>query len=156
MNANVPKTLAREVDGASEFVVDTGHIPLLITTWFGSPTVRLANAYAEWFASYVERSRVAGRRFVILDDATRAERPAPPVRGRLSKISCAPDVVIDRVVVVGSAAIRGALTAMSWTTGNTIKTTPSIEEGVRDALALLDTAEIPRPREFEYRPIQPS
>ena len=103
----------RHVDGASELVIDTSHLPLLITTWFSSPSLALAEVYADWFASYVERSRAGGRRFVILDDASRAGRPVPQVRGRLSKIACPPEVVIDRVVVVDTPAIRGAITALS-------------------------------------------
>jgi hypothetical protein len=146
----------RRVDGDSELVIDTSHLPLLITTWFGSPTLGLVEVYTEWFVRFVERSRASGRKFVILDDAIRAGRPAPPVRGLLAKIQCPSDVVVDRVVVVDSAAIRGALTALSWITGNPIKTTPTIDQGVRDCLALLDESKLARPREFVFRPAEPT
>jgi hypothetical protein len=146
----------RRVDGESELVIDTSHLPLLITTWFGSPSLGLVEAYNEWLVRFVERSRAAGRKFVILDDAIRAGRPAPPVRGLLAKIQCPSDVVVDRVVVVDSAAIRGALTALSWITGNPIKTTPAIEQGVRDCLARLDESSVPRPPKFEFRPAEPT
>ena len=148
--------IVRHVEGPSEFVVDTSHLPLLITTWFASPTLELAEAYTRWFHEYVERCRISGRRFVILDDASRAGRPAPPVRGCLSKIQCPPEVVIDRVVVVNSSAIRGAITALSWITGNPIKTATTVEDGVRDCLALLDAAGVAPPREFEFELVQPS
>jgi hypothetical protein len=156
MNPRSREPIVRHVDGDSEYVVDTGHMPLLITTWFGSPTLGLAENYSKWFASFVERSRASGRKFVILDDASRAGRPAPPVRGCLAKIQCPSDVVIDRIVVVDTAAIRGAITALSWSTGNPIKTTPAIDVGVRDCLALLDEAGVAQPREFEYEPAEPS
>lgn len=156
MNAATRTPLVRHVDGDVEFVIDTSHLPMLITTWFGSPTLSLVETYASWLDTFIERSRVAGRRFVILDDAVRAGRPIPQVRGRLAQIKCPGDVIIDRVVVVDTAAIRGAITALSWITGVPIKTTPTIEDGVRDCLSLLDQAQVPRPREFEFRPAQPS
>jgi hypothetical protein len=156
MNSGSFNQSVRRVDGESEFVIDTSHMPLLITTWFGSPTLGLVEAYTEWFVRFVERSRAAGQKFVILDDAIRAGRPAPPVRGLLAKVQCPSDVVLDRVVVVDTAAIRGALTALSWITGNPIKTTPAIEQGVRDCLAQLDAAGVARPREFEFRPAEPT
>jgi hypothetical protein len=105
---------------------------------------------------FVERTRAAGQKVVILDDAIRGGRPAPPVRAVLAKIQCPSDVVVDRIVVVDSAAIRGAITALSWSTGNPIKTTPTIDQGVRDCLALLDEATVARPREFVFRPAEPT
>lgn len=146
----------RRVDGESEFVIDTSHLPLLITTWFGSPTLGLVAVYMDWFVHFIDHNRSASRKFVILDDAIRAGRPAPAVRGLLAKIQCPKDVVVDRVVVVDTAAIRGAMTALSWITGNPIKTTQTIDQGVRECLACLDEAKVPRPREFEFRPAQPT
>jgi hypothetical protein len=156
MNPGSLNPIVRRVDGESEVVIDTSHPTLLITTWFGSPTLGLVEAYTEWFVRFVERSRSAGQKFVILDDAIRAGRPAPPVRGLLAKIQCPSEVVVDRVVVVDSAAIRGALTALSWITGNPIKTAPTIDQGVRDCLARLDESGVARPREFVFRQAEPT
>ena len=153
---SVPDDIVRRLDGDAELVIDTSHMPLLITTWFGSPTLGLVQWYSEWFAGFVERSRASKARFVILDDAIRAGRPAPPVRGLLSKVQCPAEVVIDRIVVVDTAAIRGAITALSWILGNPIKTTPAIQDGVRDCLAALDAAKVGRPAKFEYRPAEPT
>lgn len=146
----------RHVDGASECALDSRHLPLLITTWFGSPTLALVERYAQWFDEFVEASRIAGRRFVILDDTTLAERPAPSVRGRLSKLECPSEVVIDRVVVVQARAIRGAVTALSWITGKAIKTASSAEDGVHLCLERLDSAGVPRPLKFAFVPAQRS
>jgi hypothetical protein len=156
----VPRTrrseIIRHVDGAGEFVVDTRQLPLLITSWFGAPTVALVERYAQWFDSFVELSRLAGRRFVILDDTSLAERPTPSVRGQLSKLACPTDVVIDRVVVVQARAIRGAVTALSWITGKTIRTANCVEDGLRECLERLDRADVTRPREFVFVPAQRS
>ena len=149
-------TLIRHTDERCEFAVDSSHLPLLITTWFGSPSLELVETYAKWFDEFIERSRRQDRRFVILDDATRAERPAPAVRGRMSKIECPRDVVVDRVIVVQTRPIRGAITALSWIIGNPIKTNDTLEGGVRECLELLDAAKVSRPREFEFEPAQPS
>ena len=149
-------SLIRRFDGNSEFVVDTSHLPLVITTWFGAPSLELARTYTAWFAEFVEHNRSAGRRFVVLDDAMRAERPAPAVRGCLSKIRCPPEVVVDRIVVTQARSIRGAITALSWITGNPIKTDETIEGGVRGCLALLDSAKVERPRDFEFQPAEPT
>jgi hypothetical protein len=156
INPGSVNPIVRRVDGESELVIDSSHLPLLITTWFGSPTLGLVEAYTEWFVRFVERTRAAGQKVVILDDAIRGGRPAPPVRAVLAKIQCPSDVVVDRIVVVDSAAIRGAITALSWSTGNPIKTTPTIDQGVRDCLALLDAAKVARPREFVFRPAEPT
>jgi hypothetical protein len=156
MNPGSSNPIVRRIDGDSEFVIDTSHLPLLITTWFGSPTLGLIEVYSEWLARFVEKSRSSGSKFVILDDAIRAGRPAPPVRGLLAKVQCPIDVVVDRVVVVDTAAIRGAITALSWITGNPIKTTPAIDQGVRGCLASLDAAGVPRPHEFVFRPAEPT
>ena len=80
----------------------------------------------------------------------------PAVRGRLSKIQCPAEVVIDRVVIVDSAAIRGAVTALSWITGKQIKSEDTVEAGVRLCLEQLDAAQLARPRDFEWEPAQPS
>jgi hypothetical protein len=156
MNPGSSNPIVRRVDGDSELVIDTTHLPLLITTWFGSPTIGLVEAYTEWFGRFVEKTRAAGHKVVILDDAIRGGRPAPPVRAVLAKIQCPSEVVVDRVVVVDSAAIRGAITALSWSTGNPIKTAPTIDQGVRDCLAHLDAAKVARPREFVFRPAEPT
>lgn len=148
--------LFRHVDGTSEFVVDISHMPVLITTWFGAPSVELATHYTSWFGDYVRHCHAMGKRFVILDDATRAGRPAPPVRGVLSKSECLPQVVIDRVVVSQERAIRGAVTALSWISGKQIKAEDTVEAGVRRCLELLDQAKLARPRDFEWKPAQPS
>jgi hypothetical protein len=148
--------IIHHVDGASEITVDSRHLPLLITSWFGSPTVTLIERHAQWFEDFIETSRIAGGRFVILDDATRAERPSPSVRGRLSKLECPADVVIDRVVVVAAPAIRGAVTALSWITGKTIRTVNSTDDGLRECLERLDRAGVTRPRKFEFVPARAS
>lgn len=148
--------MVRHTDGECEVVVDVSHLPLVVTTWFGKPTVELVDAYDEWLRRFVESSSVSGRRVVLLDDATRAERPTPQVRGRLAKLDCPANVVVARVIVAHTPAIRGAVTALTWSTGKPLRTVETIEAGVSECLKLFGEHKIVPPRKFEIVPAQPS
>jgi hypothetical protein len=150
------RSLVRHTDGDSEFVVDTRRLPLVVTTWFGSPTLGLVEAYARWLQGFIERSTIVGRKVVLIDDATLAERPSPPVRGRLAQIECPPTVILDRLVVVNNSVIRGAITALSWSTGRTIATVETIETGVSESRRIFAEHSVEPPREFEIEPAQRS
>ena len=150
------RSVVRHTDGESVVVVDVRHLPLVVTTWFGSPTLGLVDAYDEWLRRFVESSSVSDRRVVLLDDATRAERPTPQVRGRLAKLDCPTSVVVARVIVARTAAIRGAVTALTWSTGKQLRTVETIEAGVSDCLKLFSEHKIVPPRKFEIVPAQPS
>jgi hypothetical protein len=93
---------------------------------------------------------------VLLDDASRAERPTPQVRGRLAQLDCPANVVVARVIVASTAAIRGAVTALTWSTGKQLQTVETIEQGVNEALRIFAANSIVPPRKFEIEPIQPS
>lgn len=136
------KDFIRHVDGDVEFVVDLSRYPLVVSTWFGAPTTPLIDAYEAWFQPFAEQCRSRGERIVILDDATHAGRPTPKVRARLAQIETPIDILVDRVVVVRSAAIRGAITALSWMTGDKLRTAKTVREGVADCLEILRQAGI--------------
>ena len=148
--------VVRHTDGESEVVIDVRHLPLVVTTWFGVPTLALVEAYDAWLRRFVESSSVSGRRVVLLDDATRAERPTPQVRGRLAKLDCPANVVVARVIVAHTAAIRGAVTALTWSTGKQLQTVETIEAGVSQCLRIFGDNKIVPPRKFEIVPAQPS
>jgi hypothetical protein len=151
-----PRSIVRHTDGGSEIVIDTRHLPLVVTTWFGSPTVTLVEFYDRWLRRFVESSSVAGRRVVLLDDGTRAERPTPQVRGRLAQLDCPATVVVARVIVAATPAIRGAVTALTWSTGKQLQTVETIETGVSECLRIFVENKIVPPRKFELEPMQPS
>lgn len=146
----------RHSDGESEVVIDTRHLPLVVTTWFGAPTIGLVNGYDLWLRRFVETSSVSGRKVVLLDDASRAERPTPQVRGRLAQLDCPANVVVARVIVARTSAIRGAVTALTWTTGKPLQAVDSIETGVSECLRIFAEQKIVPPRKFELVPAQPS
>lgn len=150
------RSLFRHADGDREFVVDTRYLPLVVTTWFGSPSLSLVEAYDRWLRQFVERSLVCERKVVLLDDASRAERPVPQVRGRLAQLDCPAPVIVARVIVVQTPAIRGAVTALSWITGRTLRTVETIEDGVQECLGIFSQRKIEPPRKFEIVPALPS
>ena len=79
--------------------------------------------------------------------------PYPP------KILCLLPVLLWLAAYSSSAperSIRGAVTALSWITGKQIKSEDTVEVGVRRCLELLDEAKLARPRDFEWKPAQPS
>ncbi|MFO7566054.1 MAG: hypothetical protein R6X02_25645 [Enhygromyxa sp.] len=146
----------RHTDGDREVVIDIRHLPLVVTTWFGAPSVELVEAYDGWLRRFVETSSLSGRKVVLLDDASRAQRPTPAVRGRLAKLECPAAVVVARVIVAPSAAIRGAVTALTWSTGKPLQTVPTIEAGMSECLRIFAEQGIVPPRKFELVPAQPS
>jgi hypothetical protein len=150
------RSFVRHTDAECEVVIDTRRLPLVVTTWFGSPTLGLVEAYDGWLRRFIEASSVSGRRVVLLDDGTRAERPTPQVRGRLAQLECPSTVVVARVIVAASPAIRGAVTALTWSTGKQLQTVETIEQGVNEALRIFAANSIVPPRKFEIEPIQPS
>lgn len=150
------RSTVRHTDGDREVVIDTRHLPLVVTTWFGAPSIGLVDAYDEWLRRFVETSSLSGRRVVLLDDATRAERPTPAVRGRLAKLECPATVVVARVIVAPTAALRGAVTALTWSTGKPLQTVDTIEAGVSECLRLFGEHGIVPPRKFEIVPAQRS
>jgi hypothetical protein len=150
------RSTVRHTDGDREVVIDIRHLPLVVTTWFGAPSVALVDAYDAWLRRFVEASLLTGRRVVLLDDAARAERPTPAVRGRLAQLECPDKVVVARIIVAPTSALRGAVTALTWSTGRQLPTVDTIETGVSEALRIFAEQQIVPPRKFEIVPAQPS
>ncbi len=140
------------VDGDCGIVLDDRYFPLVVSTWYGDPGEAIVRRYFVWLAGIIERSRKAGTPYVLVTDATYAKRPKPSVRQVVAELTDAlPDdtaqINIGNYVVVESALIRGALTAMQWISRQTWKseTVPSCEEALRRGFADLRQAGQPIP-----------
>lgn len=98
-------------------VVSDAHFPLLISTWFGTPDKEIIEFYFEWQAIRLAHARDSNTRVVTIIDALDAARPAASMRKTIAEHSekilegFAPIIVHSRVVVE-SALVRGAITAI--------------------------------------------
>lgn len=138
--------------GASAVVIDDGAPGVLIATWFDEPTVALVDAYFDWHETYLERVRKARGRFVSVTDTYATKRPSPTARRRIAERmdalgDDATTSTIASYVIVESALLRGAITALSWLhaplEGTVAVGTPAL--AIEAALRDLDAAGIPRP-----------
>ena len=105
-------------DGKSSVVIDHRHPPVYITTWFGVGTEEIFLKFYQANRSVVETHVAAQQAFVVISDASHAERPPPAVRARITELSQdSPDgkpFMVGNYVVLESALVRGAFTAMQW------------------------------------------
>ena len=107
------------IRGAAGEVVVERQGPLLFVTWFDEQDERLVDAYFAEYERHVREAHEAGERFVLISDALDAKAPGATIRQRImARTEAMPeffrDVQIANYVVLASATVRGALTAMSW------------------------------------------
>ena len=143
-------------------IIDDRYAPVLISIWRGRS--ELENVKWHWAEhnAIIEEFVRRGQRFVLVSDASEAERPSPTVRKFFADSSDASpkewaDFTLANYVVFTSAVMRGTLTAISWVSERAarIKTAASVQEAIERALADLDAAGIPRPAGLDpanYRP----
>lgn len=114
------KNVQRFVDGDAEAIVDARYLPIVVTSWFGTPTLGLATAFCDWYAGFLAESGRAGKPLVFVNDASLAGRPAGEVRSCLAAVPT-PEFLLDSLVVVTNPAVRGAATAIRWMAGDRMK-----------------------------------
>ncbi|MFO7566077.1 MAG: hypothetical protein R6X02_25760 [Enhygromyxa sp.] len=146
----------RERDGELEFVINLRHLPIVVETWFGGPSVALIDRYMAWLDGFMAEARASERRVVFLHDATRAGMPASDARQRLTQIPVPGEVIIDRVIVFDSPMVRAAVSALAWVIGSPYKTARSLDEGLEVCRSLLERERIDPPPAFALEPEQPS
>jgi hypothetical protein len=131
-------------DGNASIVLDDGAWPLVVTTWFGAPTERLVDGYFEAHAALLARARQDGEAFVMITDALDTDRPSATARKRVTDHlqRLPPDtttLLSQTYVVIGSALIRGAFTALAWVDRRLeqVEVVATPAEGIERASALL-------------------
>jgi hypothetical protein len=139
-------------DAPSAIVIDDGARGIVIATWFGEPTLALVDRYFEWHSAHLDRLRKERARFVLITDTFATARPSPSARKRIAERTQAlgpdvPHLTIGSYLVVESALIRGAITALAWLHAPLADTvavgSPALAIGA--ALRDLDAAGIARP-----------
>lgn len=93
--------------------------PFLFMTWFGKQDPELVDAYFDEYERLVREAQAAGERLVFITDALDADAPGPVIRRRIMERVETMQSALDATqlatfVVLASAVVRGALTAMSW------------------------------------------
>lgn len=140
------------IDGDTSIVIDERARPVIITTWFGEATTGIIDQYFDWFGMRLARARAVGERLVLVNDTFAIERPTPVVRRRLAErtkeqLGELMRPVIGSVVVIESALVRGAVTALGWILPSLADTHffSTFDEAIAHGLVMLDQAGVPRP-----------
>ncbi|MFV8754912.1 hypothetical protein ACNOYE_30560 [Nannocystaceae bacterium ST9] len=141
------KNVQRLVDGDAEVVIDTRYLPIVISTWFGTPALGLANMYGEWIHGFFAEQAKLGTRVILVNDATLSGRPGGEVRTRFAGFPT-PEFVLDLLIVVTNPAVRGAATAVRWIAGERMKMNfaSDLPSALIRALGLLARSGIEIPR----------
>jgi hypothetical protein len=147
---------ARYSDAQSAIVVDDRYFPVLISTWFGEPSEGNVRRYFEWSAVLYMRLCANRQRYVLIQDALEVQRPSPRVRGLIAELADSmPDaasLLLGSYTILGSALVRGALTALQWVVRRrTWQTTAvgTMREAMARACGDLERAGLAIPRDFD-------
>jgi len=106
--------------GDGGIVIDERLSPVIISTWWGSATMEAVDAYFEWSDPFIDALERERKKIVLISDALDAERPPATIRRHIAMRTEATrteerdDLLLANLIVVRSAAIRGALTAIGW------------------------------------------
>ena len=141
-----------ERDGDATLVADARYFPLIISTFTGATTEKIMCRYFAWNNAQAERADRENTKFITLSDARLAKRPDATVRKTIAELSDeAPAALHERhlpsVLVLESAIVRGALTAIQWMSRNEFKTlsAPTMAAGFERVLASLAAERISIP-----------
>lgn len=108
-------------DGDSVLVLDDDRLPILIASWTGTATLKNVNRFYDWVEERVARAKATGGKLALINDALEAERPGAEVRQAFASRQIDAEVVISSPVVITSALVRGAMTAVGWLLGDRMK-----------------------------------
>lgn len=133
-------------DGEAAIALDARFPPLFITTWFGAPTTSLVDAYFERSDVLFDGAVTELRKLVLITDLGDADYADATVRRRLAEATEARQdrghstCILGNFVVVRSAAVRGALTAIGWLSETTRSLTliKDMETALSRAAAILE------------------
>ena len=140
------------IDGPDGHITcDARHWPIVIATWVGDADIESVREFFRWNGEVIERARAEGG-YLMITDADRASRPAPDVRRVVAQLTNdmpedAKSLSHGNYLVLSSALVRGAITAMQWMSREKWTTVQvgSIPEAISRAFVDLDKAGLRRP-----------
>ena len=119
------------------FSPDDSFYPLTFARFTGETTMDDAKALADWQDALTERARGDGVKLISLFDARGTTKVTAEVRRELGEWTKRTDANSQEiqpvtVVILDSALVRGAMTAIGWISSSVARTTPakSIDEAV--------------------------
>jgi hypothetical protein len=148
----MPVDLVGFRDGDCAYVGDIRWFPVMITTFFGESNETQIRHWFDWYHGLFARLPAAGTRYVAITDATRSQRPPPTIRKLIAELTDAfpepwTEACVATYVVLDSAIVRGALTAMQWLSSRSWRINPvaSMADALEQAIAAMTKAGMPIP-----------
>ena len=144
--------LVRVRSGDCAFVADARHFPVLVITWWGAADEALIRRYFEWSDAMLARAAAEDTKLAFISDNRASKRPPAHVRALTAELTDQTgDELSNRsvttIIVLDSALVRGALTAIQWLSARPWDLTMcgDIETALSKALQLLEAADVPPP-----------
>lgn len=152
-------------DRGAAIVIDEAPYPVIVTTWFGEATVPLVDEFhGGWLWPRMAKARATGERLVLLNDTFASERPTPVMRKYLAeKAQQQPkedrEAMVGSVVVIESALVRSALTALGWFVPSLAESefVGTLEEATKRCLVIVERHGLRTPSDLRSyrRPARP-
>jgi hypothetical protein len=131
-------------------VIDDRYTPLIITTFFGETDLALGRWFEDVHKKLLLSHGAQGRRILSIADATMAVKPTPDMRRFWAELSdrstpTMKEATLATFLVVNSALIRGAITAISWMSPSLrdLESFGTVDEAIREAFQRLARAGTP-------------
>lgn len=139
-------------DGVS-IVLNPEHFPVVVATWFGTPTHAVVDAYLQWLSGVTKRAQEEGTRFVVIGDTTGMdERPGPELRRHLASAidkfqAEAGDTVLGVMTIFSNPLMRAVVTMTLFITQRQLQLVPvkGMAEAIDRARELLRQAGVEPP-----------
>lgn len=142
--------------GKGTLLADDRAFPVVLLGLSGALDEQLIDELFDWITRLVNESHAKKLRYTLIFDASRLDRPAPSLRGQMSRrVDQIPSVWkqlnVSVHVVLTSPVVRGALTALTWMANTKFAVTydDTLERAVAGARADLEGAGLEVPPNAE-------
>jgi hypothetical protein len=141
--------------GDSAYVVDATWFPVLFTTFYGANNEPVVRHWFDWYHAQCRRADAENIQYVSITDATPSERPPATVRKLIADLTDAgeerwTELCLGAYIVLDSAIVRGALTAVQWLSPRTRRLSPvaTLEDAIAESSAAMQRANMVLPPGF--------
>lgn len=110
--------------GGEAIANDDTSFPILISTWFGTPTEALVRDYYRWLHEQLARAKREQQPLVIVTDSGPAGVPSADVRRLIAELTQvwdkagAKEVRVGSYVIIENALMRGVINTLNWLHGD--------------------------------------